>query len=249
MSNFRDTFTKEDQGEKTLDYDESAFYYFASSVLIVVLLPCIYNFIRYGLIGVAKSKVLPFNHSKDRTVKSCQCSICQQKLVEKQKLVRPTFSQRFNFGRLMQFLAIGFMVFCLYHSLEEIKNSPQGLKKFDPYEILEIPYGSTDKEIRSAFRKMSVKFHPDKNPGDNLAAGRYMKITKAYEALTSELARHNWEKYGNPDGPQPLRVRIIVVCYWTAKVFAENGESCHDFVYIFLLDIDNTTRINLLLDE
>lgn len=39
MSGFRDTFTKEDSGEKMLDYDESAFYYFAVVVTSVILIP------------------------------------------------------------------------------------------------------------------------------------------------------------------------------------------------------------------
>ena len=36
---------------------------------------------------------------------------------------------------------------------------------------------------------MSVIYHPDKNPNDNLAAGKYIQITKAYETLTNEIAK------------------------------------------------------------
>ena len=67
---------------------------------------------------------------------------------------------------------------------------------------------ATNKEIKSAFRKKSLLYHPDKNPGDNIAAGKYLQVTRAYEVLTSELARANYEKYGNPDGPAPLRFGI-----------------------------------------
>lgn len=94
----------------------------------------------------------------------------------------------------------------------EILQSPISKTPFDPYELLELPYGSTDKEVKTAFRKLSVKYHPDKNINDPQASNRYIKITKAYEALTNEVAKKNWEKYGNPDGPQPLKVRYNVVC-------------------------------------
>jgi translocation protein SEC63 len=82
------------------------------------------------------------------------------------------------------------------------------IKVFDPWEILDVTSDSTPKEIKSAFRRLSLIYHPDKNQNDNLAAGKFMQITKAYDVLTSELARSNYEKYGNPDGPQPLRFGI-----------------------------------------
>jgi len=41
-----------------------------------------------------------------------------------------------------------------------------------------------------------------------LAASRFIQITKAYQALTDEVARRDWEKYGNPDGPQTTKVGI-----------------------------------------
>lgn len=89
----------------------------------------------------------------------------------------------------------------------EILQSPISQTPFNPYELLEIPSGASDKDVRSAFRKLSVKYHPDKNPDDPNASDKYIQITKAYQALTNEIARRNWEKYGSPDGPQPLKVR------------------------------------------
>jgi len=54
-----------------------------------------------------------------------------------------------------------------------------------------------------------LKWHPDKNRDNPLpAAAKFHQITKAYEALTNEIARTNWEKYGNPDGPGPMHVAI-----------------------------------------
>lgn len=80
---------------------------------------------------------------------------------------------------------------------------------FDPFEILEIEPGAEPNVIKKAFRKLSLVWHPDKNRHNPLpAAARFHQITKAYEALTDELARSNWEKYGNPDGPGPVQVAI-----------------------------------------
>jgi translocation protein SEC63 len=51
-------------------------------------------------------------------------------------------------------------------------------------------------------------YHPDKNPNDKAAADVFMKIAKAYEALTDEVSKENYEKYGNPDGKQAMEVSI-----------------------------------------
>lgn len=107
---------------------------------------------------------------------------------------------------LLFLILLGYL---LYLTIQAILDSPAGIKRFDPYELLGIEIGATDKQIRSAFREMSRIYHPDKNIGNNWAAGKYVQITKAYETLTNELARSNYEKYGNPDGPSPARVTFI----------------------------------------
>lgn len=78
---------------------------------------------------------------------------------------------------------------------------------FDPYAILDISYSASEKEIKSAYRKLSLQFHPDKikDLGELTAEfveARYVDITKAYKALTDETLRENFLKYGHPDGPR-----------------------------------------------
>lgn len=70
-------------------------------------------------------------------------------------------------------------------------------------QILGINVGSTERQIKSAYRHLSLQFHPDK-PGGN--AELFQKIAKAYEALTDPIARRNFELHGNPDGRQALEV-------------------------------------------
>ena len=79
---------------------------------------------------------------------------------------------------------------------------------FDPYQILEIDIGSDTKVIKKAYRKLSLLYHPDKNPGDRAAEAKFVMVSKAYETLTDETARENFEKFGNPDGQQHMQVSI-----------------------------------------
>lgn len=82
------------------------------------------------------------------------------------------------------------------------------VNSFDPFAILEIDAGADMKTIKKAYRDKSLKFHPDKNPNNPAAEATFMMIAKAYEALTDETAKENYEKYGNPDGKQSLAVSI-----------------------------------------
>ena len=206
MSGFKETFTKEEGGEKNLDYDDSAFYYFAGVIEILVLLPLIYTFIKNRIFG--KSTEGPSITNLESSTRNCRCSRCaaiQEHRINHQK----TESKRFGFSGFFHLLLIIVFIYLFYQTAIAISEAPEGIKRFDPYELLGIQIGSTEKEVKKAFREMSKIYHPDKNPGNNWAAGKYIQITKAYETLTSEIARSNYEKYGNPDGPSPVKVSFI----------------------------------------
>ena len=55
---------------------------------------------------------------------------------------------------------------------------------------------------------MAIKYHPDKNLNNLQAKAKFMLVTKAYESLTNEEAKRNYELYGNPDGPGAMRFSI-----------------------------------------
>ena len=82
------------------------------------------------------------------------------------------------------------------------------VKEWSPYDILGITTEATDREIKKAYRGMSLIYHPDKNPGNATAAEMFMSVVKAYESLTDEVAKENYRKYGNPDGRSTMEVAI-----------------------------------------
>ena len=57
------------------------------------------------------------------------------------------------------------------------------MSKRDYYEILSVPRTATDQEIKSAYRKLALKFHPDRNPGDRAAEEKFKEAAEAYAVL------------------------------------------------------------------
>ncbi|MFZ4683127.1 MAG: DnaJ domain-containing protein, partial [Terrimicrobiaceae bacterium] len=55
--------------------------------------------------------------------------------------------------------------------------------KRDYYEVLGIERGASEDEVKKAYRKQAVKYHPDKNPGDHEAEERFKELGEAYEVL------------------------------------------------------------------
>src|SRR5215475_11982545 len=67
------------------------------------------------------------------------------------------------------------------------------MKKKDYFGILGLKPGATDKEIRSAYKRLAKKHHPDVNPGDKQAEDRFKEISEAYDVLTDPDKRRKWE--------------------------------------------------------
>jgi len=71
------------------------------------------------------------------------------------------------------------------------------MAKRDYYEILGLSKGATEEEIKRAYRKLAVKFHPDKNPGDKAAEESFKELGEAYEALSDPDKRAAYDQYGH----------------------------------------------------
>ncbi|MES2200200.1 MAG: molecular chaperone DnaJ [Chlamydiota bacterium] len=66
----------------------------------------------------------------------------------------------------------------------------------DYYQILEVSKGSSQDEIKKAYRKAAIKHHPDKNPGDPAAEKKFKQISEAYEVLGDEKKKQIYDQYG-----------------------------------------------------
>ena len=71
------------------------------------------------------------------------------------------------------------------------------MPKRDYYEVLGVNRNASEEEIKKAYRKLAVKFHPDKNPGDKTAEEKFKEIGEAYEALSDPQRRAAYDQYGH----------------------------------------------------
>ena len=71
------------------------------------------------------------------------------------------------------------------------------MAKRDYYEVLGIDRGATDQDLKSAFRKLAKKFHPDTNPGDVDAEKNFKEVNEAYEALKDPQKRAAYDQFGH----------------------------------------------------
>ena len=173
-----------------LEYDNSAFYYFAMTLMCMYLLPSTWN-----VMSEVYKALFSSVQGESRTE------------AEKQKMDRI----RTESAGLKRLTKRGFLInlVCLLvtwaifgYFLYLVLSTEGTVQEYNPYSILGVDIGATTSEIKKAYRKMSLKYHPDKNIGNKDAEEMFKKVAKAHEALTDEVAKENYAKYGNPDGRQ-----------------------------------------------
>lgn len=71
------------------------------------------------------------------------------------------------------------------------------MAKQDYYEVLGIPKSASQAEIKKGYRKMAIKYHPDKNPNDKNAEENFKKAAEAYEILSDENKKARYDQYGH----------------------------------------------------
>ncbi len=71
------------------------------------------------------------------------------------------------------------------------------MAKRDYYEVLGVAKGAEKAEIKKAYRKIAIKFHPDKNPGDSAAEEKFKEAAEAYEVLSSDEKRQKYDRFGH----------------------------------------------------
>jgi molecular chaperone DnaJ len=69
--------------------------------------------------------------------------------------------------------------------------------KRDYYEVLGVSRDATPDDLKKAYRKLAVKFHPDKNPGDKTAEDKFKEVSEAYDILNDADKRAAYDRYGH----------------------------------------------------
>ena len=71
------------------------------------------------------------------------------------------------------------------------------MSKRDYYDVLDVAKTATDQEIKSAYRKLALKHHPDRNPGDKAAEEQFKEAAEAYSVLADTDKRHMYDRFGH----------------------------------------------------
>ncbi|MBR3269973.1 DnaJ domain-containing protein [Candidatus Saccharibacteria bacterium] len=70
-------------------------------------------------------------------------------------------------------------------------------EKRDYYEVLGVSKNASDDEIKKAYRKLAIKYHPDKNPGDKTAEAKFKEINEAHDVLSDKQKRARYDQFGH----------------------------------------------------
>src|SRR6056297_121213 len=71
------------------------------------------------------------------------------------------------------------------------------MAKRDYYEILGVGKSATDEDLKKAYRRLAMKFNPDRNPGDDGAQDRFKEAKEAYEVLKDPRKRSAYDQFGH----------------------------------------------------
>ncbi|XGW21264.1 hypothetical protein V3C99_004316 [Haemonchus contortus] len=188
-------------GRASFEYDEvgNTFYYVLVSFYAIILLPSTYFFFPTGKVEQVKVD----EHE-------CQCHGCVKKRQQKEAN-RPW--KRTKKILTIVILLLAWVVFALI--VKKVTEIEVTHEEYNPYAILGLDQGAEPAAVRKAYRELSKKLHPDRG-GD---AVMFDKIAKAYQALTDEESRENWEKYGNPDGPTATTFGIALPKWLVSKEY------------------------------
>ncbi|KXJ14394.1 Translocation protein SEC63-like [Exaiptasia diaphana] len=183
------------------EYDEkgTTFYYFVISFYGLILVP-----LSYYVWNNTK-----ITEDKKKNEKTCRCPPC----LEKQHKLKKSKPKSKTIRYISLFALVILWALFVYGGYR-ISQFEKEYVEYDPYHVLEIDRGASVAEIRRQYRRLSMKYHPDKETGD---PKKFMRIAKAYEALTNEESRKNWEEYGNPDGPGATSFGIALPSWLVSK--------------------------------
>jgi curved DNA-binding protein len=98
----------------------------------------------------------------------------------------------------------------------------------DYYEVLGIKKGASIEEIKRAYRKLAVKYHPDKNPGDKEAEERFKEINEAYAVLSDPKKKEQFDNFGSSNFHQRFSQEDIFKGFDVGDLFKDQGFGTDD---------------------
>uniref|UniRef100_A0A8C9C8X8 Translocation protein SEC63 homolog n=1 Tax=Phocoena sinus TaxID=42100 RepID=A0A8C9C8X8_PHOSS len=172
-------------------YDDSGntFFYFLTSFVGLIVIPATYYL-------WPRDQNAEQNRLKNIRKVYGRCMWYRLRLLKPQPNIIPTVK------KIVLLAGWALLLFLTY----KVSKTDREYQEYNPYEVLNLDPGATVAEIKKQYRLLSLKYHPDKG-GDEVM---FMRIAKAYAALTDEESRKNWEEFGNPDGPQATSFGIAL---------------------------------------
>ncbi|KAK8939642.1 Chaperone protein dnaJ 49 [Platanthera guangdongensis] len=168
------------------------FSIFILTIMALLLVP--YTVIRLCMAFTKKRKDL-----------HCQCSQCLCSGKYRKSIFR-RISIFLTCGNVTLMLLWVMMAVLVHH----ISNISRQIQPFEPFDILGLEPGASDSAVKKAYRRLSIQYHPDKNPDPEAHKYFVEFISKAYQALTDPISRENFEKHGHPDGRQGFQIGIAL---------------------------------------
>lgn len=98
----------------------------------------------------------------------------------------------------------------------------------DYYEVLGLKKGASVDEIKRAYRKLAVKYHPDKNPGDKQAEERFKEINEAYAVLSDPRKKEQFDQFGSTNFHQRFSQEDIFKGFNVDDLFRDQGFGTDD---------------------
>ena len=86
------------------------------------------------------------------------------------------------------------------------------MAKRDYYDVLGVAKGADADEIKKAYRKMAIKYHPDKNQGDKAAEDKFKEAAEAYEVLSNPEKRQRYDQFGHAANAHSAKRRRLRRC-------------------------------------
>ncbi|CAN0363380.1 unnamed protein product [Ectocarpus sp. 6 AP-2014] len=188
-----------------LEYDNSAFYYFALSLISIYLVPVTLVSLKQILRAIIPARGAIDARTGEEKTK------CTRMKKDKAGL---SVLWRWSFVTKVLTLIPGWA--CFFYLLYSMTDDAE-IKGFDPFAILGVTRSTEAREIKKQYRALSLIYHPDKNPDNKVAEDMFMKIAKAYEALTDQTAIDNVCTFGNRDRKQPMEVSIALPTFSLEK--------------------------------